>query len=187
MAFLDAGLRSGVLQRPEEFVEVLRETEVRIGVPEEACVTGTIQKIRQEPKKPTAEQPYISNIALREVVFLRGVLAVAFSDCDHRDLISAVAPLVNYFGKRGSFFQFEGSDALGELDTTFTVDITKSGKLPVRCHLETLDDFGPQANFDALNSYSGTPIKRGMHRTWIESAIPLGVYNVGAGFVHYKR
>lgn len=187
MAFLSAGLHAGVLADPEEFVLALKNTSVKIGPPEEACVTGTIQKIRQEPKKPSSEQPYIANIAFREVAFLRGILLVAFDSASCPTETTTIAPLVNYFGKRGSFFQFEGAEDRAHLDVTFTMPTAEGGVIPSPCHLATLDDFGPEATFDALNSFSDAPIKRWKHRTWIESAVPLGVHNVGPGFVHYKR
>jgi hypothetical protein len=101
--------------------------------------------------------------------------------------VPAIAPAVNYFGKRGSFFQFEGSEDRAQLDSTFTRPTEQIQQVPPRCHLATLDDFGPDANFDALNTFSNTPMKRGKHRTWIESTVPLGIHNVGPGFVHYRR
>jgi hypothetical protein len=187
MAFLDAGLRNGLLPDPDAFVKILRSTAVCVGVPDEACVTGTIQKIRQEPKKRTPEQPYISNIALREVVFFRGKIHIAFDSAKCPPEVEMIAPMVNYFGKRGSFVQFEYSEERPDLDNTFTQKVGEPGPIPLHCHLATLDDFGPDADFDALNSFSETPIRRGKHRTWIESTVPLGVHNVGAGFVHYRR
>src|ERR1035441_227642 len=63
MAFVDAGLRADLLPDPDGFVRSLAKTRVRIGVPRDACVTGTIQKIRQQPKNPVPEQPYIPNLA----------------------------------------------------------------------------------------------------------------------------
>ena len=30
------------------------------------------------------------------------------------------------------------------------------------------------------------PIRRGVHRKFVETAIPLGVRNAGPGFVHYS-
>jgi hypothetical protein len=187
MAFLDAGIRFALVTDAEAFVRVLRTTEVHIGVPENACVTGTVQKIRQEPKKPSAEQPYISNIALREVVFFSGPLLIAFDSVSCPPEIDAIAPAVNYFGKRGSFFQFEASERRDQLDATFTWPTAQTQQVPSRCHLATLDDFGPEATFDALNSFSASAMKRDKHRNWIESMVPLGVYNVGPGFVHYRR
>jgi hypothetical protein len=187
MAFLDAGLRAGRLDDPDGIVRSLAATQVRIGVPEDACVTGTIQKIRQEPKKPTFEQPYIASGALREIVHYRGLLAVAFEDPIHRNELLDLAPFVNYFGKRGSFFQYESCEERGLLDSTFTRNLLEETALPENCHLATLDDFGPEATFDALNSFSETPIRRGRQRTWAESVVPLGVRNAGPGFVHYRR
>lgn len=187
MAFVDAGLRSGLLGDPNEFIRRLAHTEVRIGVPEDACVTGTIQKIRQEPKKRSADQPYVSNIALREVVYFRGSLTLAFEDSDGSEQVIPLAPAINYFGKRGSFFQYEGCAKRESLDSTFTRGLLEPGEIPLACHIATLDDFGAEANFDALNSFSSTPMKRGKHRTWSECIVPLGVRNVGPTFTHYRR
>ena len=187
MAFLDAGLRGERLPDRDAFVRSLATTRVRIGVPDDACVTGTIQKIRQEPKKPTPEQPYISNVALREVVHFRGLLVVAFEAPETRDSLMSIGPAVNYFGKRGSYFQYEGGEEREALDASFTKGLLDDGEIPTRCHLATMDDFGPDANFDALNSFSETPMKRGKHRTWLETVVPLGVRNAGPGFVHYGK
>src|SRR4029077_5505681 len=43
MAFVDAALRLGLAPDPESLVRRLAGIAVRIGVPEHACVTGTIQ------------------------------------------------------------------------------------------------------------------------------------------------
>ncbi len=187
MAFIDAGLRAGKIPDPDAFVKALSSTAVRIGVPEEACVTGTIQKIRQEPKNPSPDQPYIANVAFREVVYFHGALSVAFEQGACPPILSELAPAINYFGKRGGFVQYEAEEVRDGLDATFTLPLNQQGPMPTRCHLATLDDFGPEANFDVINSFSNTPIKRERHRTWTESAVPLGVYNVGVGFVHYRR
>jgi hypothetical protein len=48
-----------------------------------------------------------------------------------------------------------------------------------------LDDFGPRASFDALNSFSQTGMQPGTHRKFIETIVPLEVHNTGPGFVHY--
>jgi len=187
MAFLEVGMRTGRLPDPDEFVRLLAGTLVRIGVPDDACVTGTIQKIRQEPKKATAEQPYIANVALREIVHFRGVFALAFQEPEQPGILMDLAPAINYFGKRGSFMQYEGFEERAVLDAGFTKGLLEEGDQPSRCHLATLDDFGPEANFDALNSFSETPMKRNRHRGWLETVVPLGVHNLGPGFVHYRK
>jgi hypothetical protein len=51
--------------------------------------------------------------------------------------------------------------------------------------IATLDDFGPGATFEALNSFSASEMKRGLHRKFVETAIPLKVRNFGFGFTDY--
>src|SRR5215472_4999852 len=48
MAFVDACLRHNLTGDPDTLVRSLAKAIVRIGVPQHACVTGTIQSIRQE-------------------------------------------------------------------------------------------------------------------------------------------
>jgi hypothetical protein len=48
MAFVDACLRHNLTRDPDTLVRSLAKAIVRIGVPQHACVTGTIQSIRQE-------------------------------------------------------------------------------------------------------------------------------------------
>jgi hypothetical protein len=50
-----------------------------------------------------------------------------------------------------------------------------------------LDDFGPEASFAALNSFSRSEIRSGVHRSFVDTILPLAAYNFGAGFVHYRR
>jgi hypothetical protein len=50
MAFLDAALRHNLTNDPAGLVRMLADVQVRIGVPDHACVTGTIQRVRQETR-----------------------------------------------------------------------------------------------------------------------------------------
>src|SRR5215813_6047911 len=50
MAFLDAALRHGLTGAPDDFVKGLAKASLRIGVPHHACVTATIQTVRQETR-----------------------------------------------------------------------------------------------------------------------------------------
>src|SRR5215472_11103855 len=73
MAFVDAALRHGLTEAPDYFIRSLAKANLRIGVPQHACVTATIQTVRQETRdedrKRNAElPPYRSNIAMRELV-----------------------------------------------------------------------------------------------------------------------
>jgi hypothetical protein len=190
LAWVDVALRHALIDNAEWLIRDLAKATVRIGVPQHACVTGTIQRVRQETRDSERKQNrdlpfYRSSIAMREVVHYRGLLNIAFdrTSCSERlrDLLTRAAPAINYFGKRGSFFQYRGSMLQGELDSTFT----EPAMPPVWGHHATLDDFGPKATFAAVNSFSPAAIERGVHRTFVDTMIPLGVYNAGPGFMHY--
>jgi hypothetical protein len=100
-------------------------------------------------------------------------------------LLLAAAPAINYLGKRGSFVQYFGSLRLAELDPTFSEPIRGTlADSPTWGQQATMDDFGDQASFDALNSFSPAIVQRGVHRKFVETAVPLTVYNAGQGFVH---
>jgi hypothetical protein len=195
MAFVDAALRCRITGDPDGLIRWLARASLRIGVPQHACVTGTIQSVRQEtreverkrhPKLPS----YRANIAMREFVYQLGFLRLAFDreTCQPGllALLAETAPVINYLGKRGSFVQYMDHAWQGELDSTFTQPVDElAGDAPGWGQRATLDDFGPKANFEALNSFSPTEIQRGVHRTFVETVVPLEIHNTGPGFVHY--
>jgi len=190
MSIVDAALRTGWGRDVGVLVRELAKTGLRIGVPERATVTHTIVKIRQEPKDKKQGPPYISAVAYREFVHYRGLLRWAFDMTSWSDEMTAavidLAPAVNYIGKRGSFIQYVGVSRLPELTAEFTQPVMTDGlRVISRAHITTLDDFGPDANLDALNSYNDAPIKRDRHRKFVETVVPLGVVNVGPGFTEY--
>jgi hypothetical protein len=193
LAFVDVALRHSLIDNADWLIRGLAKVTVRIGVPQHACVTGTIQTVRQEARdserRRNPDLPfYRSSIAMREVVHYRGMLSIAFelAACPERlaDLLTRAAPSINYFGKRGSFFQYRDSARISDLDPTFTEPAEQAAP-PVWGHRATLDDFGPKATFAALNSFSPAAIERGVHRTFVDTTIPLGVHNTGPGFAHY--
>src|SRR5271154_1084090 len=115
MAILDAALRHGLTENPRHLVRSLAAANLRIGAPQHACVTGTIQSVRQETrdverKRKPNSPPYRGSIALREVVHHQGGMRLAFElKTSLRELVPVLlqaAPAINYFGKRGSFFQY---------------------------------------------------------------------------------
>jgi hypothetical protein len=185
MAFLDAALRQGLGQDPERLVRWLAGASLRIGVPLAACVTGTIQSVRQEThdaeRKRNPDSPrYRATIAMREFVHYSGIIRLAFDlqscPAQFAALLRRTAPAINYLGKRGSFVQYVGSGRLQTLDDTFTrpVDDTE-GKPPIGGHRAALDDFGLKSSFAALNSFAPSEMQRGIDRQFVETIIPLDV------------
>jgi hypothetical protein len=194
MAFVDAALRNRATESPDGLVRALAKTSLRIGTPQHACVTATIQSIRQETRdedlKRHPDLPrYRANVAMRELVHLHGTLSLALGlgSPELAALVTRIAPTINYLGKRGSFVQFLGTALADSLDSTFTRPVTEADALvPGSGQRAMLDDFGPGATFSALNSFSATKIQRGVHRVFVDTVIPLHLYNSGPGFYHYR-
>ncbi|HTX75566.1 MAG TPA: hypothetical protein VMD29_05110 [Terracidiphilus sp.] len=191
MAFVDAAFCIGRGETAPELLHALALSEVRVGVPRRAALTHTIMKIRQEPKKATPGAPYVSAIAYREFVHFRGRLRWAFDLArlanEAAELLVALSPYIHYIGKRGSFVQFQMVSRLAELGPEFTEPLVpgKPYESTRPGHIAVLDDFGPDANLDALNSYSDAPIKRDKHRRFVHTLVPLAVVNEGPGFTEY--
>ena len=128
---------------------------------------------------------------MRELVHWRGVLHLAFdaTSCDAEivPLLMGAALAINYFGKRGCFVQYLGARRLDTLDASFTRPFREGEPIPRGCHRAVMDDFGPGANFATLNSFSRSEIRSAIHRKFVDTVVPMGVHNFGAGFVHYRR
>jgi hypothetical protein len=192
MAFIDAAFRIGWKGDVGSLVADFAKADLRVGMPMRATVTHTIIKVRQEPKDRKAGQAYGPAVAYREFVHYAGTLEFAFDmatlSAEAAEAITAIGPAIDYIGKRGSFIQYLGVERVQNLASNFTQPIESMSLVaPGRMHISTLDDFGPEANLDALNSYSATAIKRGRHRKFVQTIVPLGVVNVGPGFSEYSR
>lgn len=191
MSLLDVAMVHGWEGNPEQFVCDLAAADLRVGVPARAIVTHTIIKIRQEPKTKTSGVAYTPAVAYREFVayegLLRWALDLATLPQATAEAVISLAPAVSYIGKRGGFIQFTGWERSSELNSTFTQTLDGGDWTPPSySHLAVMDDFGPEATFSALNSYSSAPIKRGRHRKFVRTLVPLGVVNEGPGFTEYR-
>lgn len=193
MACVDAGFRAGwPEQECADLLESLAGLEVRVRPPTAAVVTHTIVKVRQEPKRPTPLQPYTSNIAYREVVHHAGQWAWAFdlAAAGERAAIRLVeaVPHIRYVGKRGSFVQFLSLRREQDVGLDFSAPVRpgEDFQVPPAWHLQQLDDYGPQATFARLSSYSGERAVRGRDRIFTTTVIPLGLHRSGPGFSEYR-
>jgi hypothetical protein len=191
MAFVDSAFRAGLSDDEcANFLRSLVSVEVRIALPESACVTHTFVKIRQEPKNVDPGHPYINSIAYREVAHYQGAWHWAFDlaagDDTLAERLGLVAPHVNYIGKRGSFIQFVRFFRRSDLGSEFTQSTQTQWVLPPRAHIAPLDDFGPDADLETLSSFTSKKPSRGKHRRFVDTVIPLGLVNTGPGFSEYR-
>ena len=154
-------------------------------------VTNLFAKVLKptRKKKEEPEEPMDRSIAFREYAYLDGNLALAFETTKERagDLRLLLAQ-VNYFGKRGSFFQLlrspELMDALpedfmrlDEVESTFVL-----GSI-----IQVMDDWGDSMNFAKVNIYSDEKIRLGEDRVQKHLVLPYRLVRASKGFSYYER
>ena len=89
----------------------------------------------------------------------------------------------------GSFIQFSGLARATELDETFTAPIVPGEEFTIRTawHVQQLDDFGPEATFARLSTFSSERARRDRDRIFTTTMIPLGLVRSGPGFSEYRN
>lgn len=157
MALLDRAICTGGLDYGMDCFPVLRDLHIYAHVPAAAAVTRSFQKVLRPGGK---ESVWTSTIAQREYVVHAGRLALAFGHDEGVFMRQDLPPLlsaVNYFGRRGSFFQLTHiSEA--EPDADFTDLCVPSVQLSLG-FLQRMDDMRPDATFSEVSTYH----KKGLH------------------------
>lgn len=107
MALLDAAIRTeGIGIGPEAFARI-KMLRLAIRPPDHAAVSSIFVKVlKPERDAEKRGREMQQTIAFREYVHLNGELRLAFSaEMETLEIVARWLPQVNYFGKRGSFYQ----------------------------------------------------------------------------------
>ncbi|KKM11139.1 hypothetical protein SY88_10070 [Clostridiales bacterium PH28_bin88] len=191
MALIDVAFRSG--EDGSKLFPLVKSLPVRFEPPEEAVVSNTFIKIRREPKQKSPDGPaYIPTVGFREFCHYRGELRIAF---DAKILgepgqarLMELLPRLNYLGKRGSFFQFVSIGDLEELPLSFGRPLDDGAMdFPLDTVIQYLDDFGDQATWQRVNSYSDDTPKLGRDRVFVPMAFPYRRVASSRGYTRYLR
>ena len=208
MALLDAGLRTrGVAAGPVLF-ELIRTLRFAVKPPARAVVTNLFCKVAKPPRRDSRRrgeedededvpQGMQSSIAFREYVYLEGELGLGISGeeatlWEIRDLLIQI----NYFGKRGSFFQLmDPPHFVDELPPGFVpldgVVVGGTGGLPrtfVLGVIQLMDDWGPTLTYEKVNVYTRQQVALGPGRDRERKTVvlPYRVTRSSRGFTVYE-
>ncbi len=193
MALIDAAFRVEGLALAKRAFECIANCEIRFQLPERLVLNGTLVKILREPKnKKKSPDTYIRSIAYREFIFFPDSFHVAiYAGCFSVEDIKLIADLfrhINYFGKRGSFCTCEGVGIFeAGLPGGYSFPIKASiSSLPSNIIIQHLDDFGPGATFEKVNTYSGVRINA-KDRVFMPTVFPYRLQTTGQSFSFYVR
>jgi len=135
----------------------IRDSKISFHIPESNCfcVNNSFIKIQEPVREGSGFKPTIS---FREYVFISDSIEIIFEvpKAEAKSYLLKYLYKINYFGKRGCFFQFlRFSDNPPEANVK-PFDV-KNGVAGV---LQSYDDFDEKATFDSVNNYSVANSKR---------------------------
>lgn len=174
---------------------LVKSRAIRFLPPKHCVVQNTFLKVRQEARD-APKGIYASTISYRELCFFAGDLVIAIDatglDGAACDLLINVMRHVNYFGKRGGFFQFLGSKKVDMLPSGFSLyDTDTDFRMDTYGVMQTLDDMGKSEEpdfFERINSYnSSKEIKLGKHRVLRNTFLPYRMVKSSRSYTYYNR
>lgn len=210
-ALLDAAIRTRGVGAGAEIFDMLKSLRLAVRPPERVAVTNLFAKVlkpkRSDKKKGEEEADdeeaqsagaMQKSIAFREYAHLDGTLALAFQGAaDALSIVQALAPRVNYFGKRGSFFQWRTFRSEPTLPNDFTrldeglgfengrVTYGASTAFPLGI-IQLMDDWGEGLTFDKVNGYSDESIRIPKDRVRRGVIFPYRLTRSSRGFSFYE-
>jgi hypothetical protein len=178
MAFLSQAISLGgeSFNEDEKKFEIIRDAIIGYNIKGNFCVNNCFIKIQ----KQRDNEPFKSTVSFREYVFLDNDIEIIFEVRDSEEVVFLKQYLhkINYFGKRGCFFQFiRYNDSPSELNVTiFDVKNIAFGLL------QEYDDFGRKLTFDNVNSFSEAKTNRDKN-LWV---LPLISSKSSKSYTSYK-
>lgn len=199
-ALLDAAIRTQGLAAGEKTFAWLKGLSLALRPPEQVVVTNLFAKVQKPSRADKGERVSAmqKSIAFREYAYLEGTLGLAFQGEEaHLADLDALLPQVNYFGKRGSFFQLVQAPRRSEtlpngyypLDGVYVAGTQVNGQGPASFPLgliQMMDDWGPGLTFEKVNIYTKVPIRPGKDRVRKTVILPYHLVRSSKSFSYYQ-
>jgi hypothetical protein len=156
MAFLNQAISLGgenFISDKQKF-EIVRDAIISYYIKGNFCVNNCFVKIQ----KQRDNKPFKPTVSFREYVFLGDEIEIILDVKNERDtaFLKHYLHRINYFGKRGCFFQFVkyNDNPIKPNVKIFDINNLSLGLI------QEYDDFGEKLSFDNVNSYSKKKTER---------------------------
>lgn len=198
-ALLDATIRTKGVAKGEEAFDWIKQLSIAVSLPERLVVTNLFTKVLKPTRKREADEPMDHTIAFREYLMFEGIMGLAFDVPEYlTDELSPLLMQINYYGKRGSFFQLisPAKKSLGltqdfvPLDGPYIEDKKIQGEWPVAFKpglLQMMDDWGPGLTFSKVNVYTDEKIMLEKDRIRKAILLPYRLVRSSKSFSYYER
>jgi hypothetical protein len=166
----------------------VRDLQIFVLPPEKLVVNRNGYKLRyydQTADKADKSRPTLpmqDGFVFREWVHLQGNLQICCGMTDRIVELAGLFAQINYFGKRGCFFQYLPDDPLLETDIpSFQPNPT------IGFVMQPMDDLGSNTSFSRINPYSDEKAKLGSDRVIQPGLLPLKLVATSARYDFYTR
>lgn len=167
------------IKKSEEF-EYIRDAKIEYYIPKGSCfsVNNSFVKILKPAREGGGFQ---QTVAFREYIHIQGDIELIFNvkDEEAKAYLKQYLHRINYFGKRGCFFQFI---SYSDNPNIANVQLFSSENLQPGL-IEEYDDFDIKATFDDVDNFSN---KTTAKRKKLILTLPIGSFSSSKSFSCYK-
>lgn len=167
------------IKKSEEF-EYIRDAKIEYYIPKGSCfsVNNSFVKILKPAREGGGFQ---QTVAFREYIHIQGDIELIFNvkDEEAKVYLKQYLHRINYFGKRGCFFQFI---SYSDNPNIANVQLFSSENLQPGL-IEEYDDFDTKATFDDVDNFSN---KTTAKRKKLILTLPIGSFSSSKSFSCYK-
>lgn len=194
MALLKVLLESQGKQHQSDFEQWIkqefnwiRDLEIYVWPPEQLVVNRNGYKLRyydQTADKADKSRPTIpmqDGFVFREWVYLQGHLQICCGTSDRLLELERLFAQINYFGKRGCFFQYLPQYKQQTPEPPFVLNPTAGFTI------QPMDDFGEKTTFNRINPFSIDKAQLDKDRVIKPGFLPLQLIATSARYDIYKR
>lgn len=178
MAFLSQAISLGGedFNNRSDLFDIIRDVKILYNIKGNYCVNNCFVKIQKQRDK----DPFKPTVSFREYIYIDGDIELIFDvgKAGDMDFIKKYLHTINYFGKRGCFFQFV---CYNDNPPEPNVKEFDSNRLSAGI-IQEFDDFGHSVSFDNVNSYSDAKTTR--NKTLL--VLPLSTKSSSKSYTSYK-
>ena len=138
---------------------------------------------KKHGREPGSEDivPLPDGFVFREWVYMQGNLSICCGETDRLDELKKLFSLINYFGKRGCFFQYLPDKTQKTEQPQYKTDPSNSFTV------QPMDELGDKATFNRINPYSSEKATLDEDRIIKPGFLPLKLTATSARYDLYTR
>ena len=165
----------------------IRELQIYIQPPERIVVNRNGYKLRyydQTADKADKSRPTVpmqDGFVFREWVYLEGNLKICCGSTDREKDLEQLFAQINYFGKRGCFFQYLPDQTEHTSEPQFQLNQTSGFTV------QPMDDLGEKTTFSKINPFSTQKAQLDKDRVIKPGFLPLQLVATSARYDLYER